>query len=156
VGWASGNRSFECMGKRIVAVGCLLLCLCYKLTRCRNMNKDLLWNPQLTLPPRPTISNVQWIAGTQYVTPADIDMLSKFSIMNLAITSLIDNSWWSWSPTLTEHDPARSHQCRNNCTSRRCHWRSGHSGSSRITGRLLGLYAKADNREDREVGYTFR
>lgn len=55
------------------------------------MNKDLLWNPQLSIPPRPTISNVQWIAGTQYVTPADIDMLSKFSIILDKVVLLIHN-----------------------------------------------------------------
>jgi hypothetical protein len=37
---------------------------------------DMLLNPQLLIPPRPTISNIQWISGTQYVTPADMDLLS--------------------------------------------------------------------------------
>jgi syntaxin-binding protein 5 len=32
-------------------------------------------NPELLIPPRPTISNLQWIAGTQHVTPADMDLL---------------------------------------------------------------------------------
>lgn len=36
---------------------------------------DLLYNPQALLPPRPTISNVQWLSGTQHVTPADLDLL---------------------------------------------------------------------------------
>ncbi|KAI8956564.1 lethal giant larvae like, C-terminal-domain-containing protein [Daldinia sp. FL1419] len=36
---------------------------------------DKLINPALEIPPRPTISNVQWISGTQYVTPADLDLL---------------------------------------------------------------------------------
>ncbi|KAI1646925.1 lethal giant larvae like, C-terminal-domain-containing protein [Daldinia loculata] len=36
---------------------------------------DQLINPNLEIPPRPTISNVQWISGTQYVTPADLDLL---------------------------------------------------------------------------------
>lgn len=40
--------------------------------------KDTLMNPELLIPPRPTISNMQWISGTQYVTPADMDLLSKF------------------------------------------------------------------------------
>lgn len=39
--------------------------------------KDVLLNPGLLIPPRPTISNIQWISGTQYVTPADMDLLSK-------------------------------------------------------------------------------
>jgi syntaxin-binding protein 5 len=41
--------------------------------------KDVLLNPELLIPPRPTISNIQWISGTQYVTPADMDLLSKSS-----------------------------------------------------------------------------
>ncbi|KAI0150620.1 lethal giant larvae like, C-terminal-domain-containing protein [Xylariaceae sp. FL1272] len=36
---------------------------------------DKLINPDLALPPRPTISNMQWISGTQYVSPADLDIL---------------------------------------------------------------------------------
>ncbi|KAH9862222.1 hypothetical protein IAQ61_010425 [Plenodomus lingam] len=36
---------------------------------------DMLLNPSLLIPPRPTISNIQWISGTQYVTPADMDLL---------------------------------------------------------------------------------
>ncbi|KXJ89343.1 lethal giant larvae like, C-terminal-domain-containing protein [Microdochium bolleyi] len=36
---------------------------------------DTLINPALVLPPRPTISNVQWISGTQYVSPPDLDLL---------------------------------------------------------------------------------
>lgn len=35
---------------------------------------DKLFNPQAVIPPRPTISNLQWMSGTQYVTPADMDM----------------------------------------------------------------------------------
>lgn len=36
---------------------------------------DELINPSLTLPPRPTISNFQWMTGTQYVSPTDLDLL---------------------------------------------------------------------------------
>ncbi len=36
---------------------------------------DTLVNPELALPPRPTISNLQWISGTQYVSPTDLDLL---------------------------------------------------------------------------------
>jgi hypothetical protein len=36
---------------------------------------DTLVNPQLVFPPRPTISNLQWISGTQYVSPTDLDLL---------------------------------------------------------------------------------
>jgi syntaxin-binding protein 5 len=36
---------------------------------------DMLLNPNLATPPRPTISNVQWLSGTQHVTPVDMDTL---------------------------------------------------------------------------------
>ena len=36
---------------------------------------DKLFNPELIPPPRPTISNLQWISGTQYVSPSDLDLL---------------------------------------------------------------------------------
>lgn len=36
---------------------------------------DTLYNPQALMPPRPTISNLQWISGTQYITPSDMDIL---------------------------------------------------------------------------------
>lgn len=36
---------------------------------------DKLFNPLAVIPPRPTISNLAWISGTQYVTPADMDKL---------------------------------------------------------------------------------
>ncbi|KHN93813.1 Lethal giant larvae (Lgl)-lik [Metarhizium album ARSEF 1941] len=36
---------------------------------------DILINPELRCPPRPTISNMQWISGTQYVSPLDLDLL---------------------------------------------------------------------------------
>jgi syntaxin-binding protein 5 len=37
--------------------------------------RDTLLNPSLIIPPRPTISNLQWISGTQFVTPEDMDLL---------------------------------------------------------------------------------
>ncbi|EEH20047.2 hypothetical protein PABG_02306 [Paracoccidioides brasiliensis Pb03] len=37
--------------------------------------EDAIYNPALSIPPRPTISNLQWISGTQYVSPADMDLL---------------------------------------------------------------------------------
>lgn len=40
-----------------------------------NRSKDLLFNPEAVIPSRPTISNLQWVSGTQYVTPADMDIL---------------------------------------------------------------------------------
>lgn len=36
---------------------------------------DIMVNPGLQCPPRPTISNMQWISGTQYVSPLDLDIL---------------------------------------------------------------------------------
>ena len=39
-----------------------------------------LYNPEALIPPRPTISNIQWISGTQYVTPSDMDVLSEFRV----------------------------------------------------------------------------
>ncbi|KAH6900197.1 lethal giant larvae like, C-terminal-domain-containing protein [Thelonectria olida] len=36
---------------------------------------DTLINPKLDCPPRPTISNMQWISGTQYMSPTDLDLL---------------------------------------------------------------------------------
>jgi syntaxin-binding protein 5 len=36
---------------------------------------DTLINPKLETPPRPTISNLQWISGTQHVSALDLDVL---------------------------------------------------------------------------------
>lgn len=43
--------------------------------RYSDQTRDTLMNPELLIPPRPTISNLQWISGTQYVTPQDMDLL---------------------------------------------------------------------------------
>lgn len=40
-------------------------------------DRDTLVNERLMIPARPTISNLQWISGTQYVSPGDMDLLSK-------------------------------------------------------------------------------
>lgn len=41
-----------------------------------NLNEDdKLVNPATMIPPRPTISNMQWLSGTQYVSPTDLDLL---------------------------------------------------------------------------------
>ncbi|KAI5361392.1 Putative lethal giant larvae (Lgl)-like domain, WD40/YVTN repeat-like-containing domain superfamily [Septoria linicola] len=37
--------------------------------------QDKLFNPDRLIPPRPTISTVQWLTGTQYLTPSDMDIL---------------------------------------------------------------------------------
>lgn len=36
---------------------------------------DTLINPELSMPPRPTISSLQWVSGVQYVSPTDLDLL---------------------------------------------------------------------------------
>ena len=51
----------------------------------------MLLNPQLLIPPRPTISNLQWISGTQHVSPADMDLLST-SLLPLPSPSPLTNS----------------------------------------------------------------
>lgn len=41
-----------------------------------NLNEhDKLVNPAAVIPPRPTISNMQWLSGTMYVSPTDLDLL---------------------------------------------------------------------------------
>lgn len=41
-----------------------------------NLNEhDKLVNPVAVIPPRPTISNMQWLSGTMYVSPTDLDLL---------------------------------------------------------------------------------
>ncbi|KAE9966062.1 hypothetical protein BLS_007235 [Venturia inaequalis] len=40
-----------------------------------NRSKDTLFNPELLIPARPTISNFQWVSGPQHVTPSDMDLL---------------------------------------------------------------------------------
>ncbi|KAF8458256.1 putative snare-dependent exocytosis protein [Kalaharituber pfeilii] len=37
--------------------------------------KDALYNPLTPPPPRPTISNLQWLSGTQYISVPDLDLL---------------------------------------------------------------------------------
>ncbi|KAK1527320.1 uncharacterized protein CCOS01_07582 [Colletotrichum costaricense] len=39
------------------------------------MSDDILVNPELVTPPRPTISNMQWLSGTQHISPTDLDLL---------------------------------------------------------------------------------
>ncbi|KAJ5721778.1 uncharacterized protein N7483_009712 [Penicillium malachiteum] len=38
-------------------------------------SQDRLYDPAKLLPARPTITNMQWISGTQYISPADMDIL---------------------------------------------------------------------------------
>ncbi|KAF7720103.1 Lethal giant larvae (Lgl)-like, C-terminal domain-containing protein [Penicillium ucsense] len=39
------------------------------------MSQDRLYDREKAVPARPTITNIQWISGTQYVSPADMDLL---------------------------------------------------------------------------------
>lgn len=57
----------------------------------RNQTRDTLLNPELLVPPRPKISNIQWISGTQYVTPADMDLLSKWPVSPVLIPPVTDH-----------------------------------------------------------------
>ena len=41
----------------------------------RVQSNDRIFNPEALIPARPTISNFQWVSGTQYITPADLDIL---------------------------------------------------------------------------------
>ncbi|KAF3926346.1 hypothetical protein AA313_de0202101 [Arthrobotrys entomopaga] len=41
----------------------------------REQPKDVLYNPEVLLPPRPTITGMQWISGTQYISNEDFDSL---------------------------------------------------------------------------------
>lgn len=45
----------------------------------RTISLDRLYNPEALIPARPTISNIQWISGTQIITPSDLDILSMYS-----------------------------------------------------------------------------
>lgn len=36
---------------------------------------DVMINPDLIIPTRPVISNLQWLSGTQYISPTDLDLL---------------------------------------------------------------------------------
>ena len=45
--------------------------------RMSDVPSDALYDALKTVPPRPTISNLQWIMGTQYISPADLNLLSK-------------------------------------------------------------------------------
>lgn len=60
-----------------------------KLTSDRKPSEDKLFNVEAAIPPRPTISNLQWIAGTQYVSPADMDLLSKSSTQSDTVLFLL-------------------------------------------------------------------
>lgn len=41
----------------------------------RTKPQDKLFNREVVIPTRPIISNLQWLSGSQYVLPADLDLL---------------------------------------------------------------------------------
>lgn len=57
----------------------------------RSPSKDRLYDPEKVLPPRPTITNIQWISGTQYVSPADMDILSTLTLQPPAIKAYLSD-----------------------------------------------------------------
>lgn len=75
--WGSGISLYEnplytsCCFKDRCVTDCLY----------RKRSDDQLFNIQAVIPPRPTITNIQWISGTQYITPADMDILSMNSAL---------------------------------------------------------------------------
>jgi hypothetical protein len=73
------NGSYQCLWSWPTTVSFSYACLggSNLLIISSNRTQDILMNPELLIPPRPTISNIQWISGTQHVTPADMDLLSK-------------------------------------------------------------------------------
>lgn len=44
----------------------------------RTRSLDKLFNPEAIIPPRPTISNLQWISGTQHTTATNMDTISEY------------------------------------------------------------------------------
>lgn len=44
--------------------------------------RDTLFNSELTVPARPTISNLQWVSGQQYMTPQELYLLGTSSDAN--------------------------------------------------------------------------
>jgi syntaxin-binding protein 5 len=65
--WGSGHQMYACTCH---GSSCSLTSLH------RRPSLDQLFNAQAVIPPRPTISNIQWLSGTQYVSPVDMDILS--------------------------------------------------------------------------------
>lgn len=55
-------------------------------------SRDKVLNVEALTPPRPTISNVQWMTGTLHVTPADMDALSKSQVTRQFFQGLIVTS----------------------------------------------------------------
>lgn len=74
----------------------------------RHPSNDKLYNPEAILPQRPTITNVQWISGTQYISPADMDILSmlSFPLQTQSLRVLVSNVKCSWRsrPTSIQAD----------------------------------------------------
>src|ERR1700726_3619004 len=56
---------------------CSLFTLWGRGLKMSDVPSDALYDAVKTVPPRPTISNLQWIMGTQYLSPTDLNLLSK-------------------------------------------------------------------------------
>lgn len=65
-----------------------------KLMAISTRSLDKLFNREAVVPPRPTISNLQWLSGSQFVTPTDMDIFSKPISRLYYSLSLICSSWW--------------------------------------------------------------
>lgn len=49
---------------------------------------DKMFNPEIVPPPRPTISNIQWLSSNSYMTPVDLDKLSTCISLFLSNSNL--------------------------------------------------------------------
>lgn len=56
---------------------------------------DKMFNPEIVPPPRPTISNIQWLASSSYMAPADLDKLSKWPLS--PYTGRLEAFYYPWS-----------------------------------------------------------
>lgn len=81
--WGVGLSLYD-ISSLPVSMSCRNLGMGTNLTR-RKRDDDILYNPDILMPPRPTISNLQWISGTQYITTSDMDLLSK--LLSMAMES---------------------------------------------------------------------
>ncbi len=127
----------------------------------RLVSQDIIFNPALLIPPRPTISNFQWVSGTQYITPADMDILSTCLHPLLLIIECLTSphSRRPRSPPFEKHTRPiphrRSHPPRHPPRPS-VHLDLGSSTRGRKPPRrirgLLGVHAAAAERADGEAG----
>lgn len=69
--WGAGNKMYAFLPRPLKQCANL----------CSAPSQDCLYDPGKVVPTRPTITNLQWISGTQYVSPADMDILSMLQFM---------------------------------------------------------------------------